>query len=171
MNEKSIGQVEVFSIAGEKYVIGKSLAGLLGVDAENFDKWFKDQKEKMKIVRGLDYINSEEGILFCFEAATLIFEKNRKMEKTPRGRRRRSPYPLDEYGLPILPPQKWEGPFINPFAWARRDEPPRRPLDKRAALIYLLEDAAQSRPRRCRYPTQKPAWMELLDLIRADSEE
>ena len=170
MSENGLGQVEVFSIAGEKYVIGKSLAGLLGVDSENFDKWFKDQKEKMKIVRGIDYIDSEEGILFCFEAATRIFEKNRKMEKAPRGRRRRSPYPLDKDGLPILPPQKWEGPFINLFAWAS-DEPPRRPLDKRAALIYLLEDAAQSRPRRCRYPTQKPAWMELLELIRAEPEE
>ena len=115
MNESSIGQVEVLSIAGKKYVIGTSLARLLGINQENFDDWLKDQKEKMKIILGIDYIKSEEGILFSFEAAARIFEKNRKMEAAPRGRRRKSQYELDEYGLPILPPQERRGVLINPY--------------------------------------------------------
>ncbi|MDR0487047.1 MAG: hypothetical protein LBG91_02245 [Treponema sp.] len=109
-------QVEVLSVDGEKYVTGSSLLNALGTELKSFDDWFKNQKKKQKLVRGIDYIKSESGMLFSFEAATRSFEKADK-PTVQRGRPRKSRYgyELDEYGLPILPPQKRRGVLINPY--------------------------------------------------------
>jgi hypothetical protein len=109
-------QVEIISVGGEKYVTGSSLLNALGTESKNFDDWFKNKKYKQKLVRGIDYIDSENGILFSFEAATRIFEKADKPKIVKRGRPCSSyGYELDEYGLPILPPQKRRGVLINPY--------------------------------------------------------
>ena len=117
MNEKNIDHVEVLSIDGEKYVLGKSFSKLFGITPDNFDDWFKHQKKKWKLVCGIDYIDSEADVLFFFKTAARIFDYINKPKAGHQGRpsKSRHGYELDGYGLPILPPQKRRGTLINPY--------------------------------------------------------
>ena len=117
MNEKNIGQVEVLSFDGQKYVIGESLAKAAGIAKEKSAKWFNYQIEKRNLVRNIDYRDYGSDILFSLEAAAKIFDNINKPKAEPRGRssKSRHGYELDEYGLPVLPPQERRGALINPY--------------------------------------------------------
>jgi len=108
--------VEVLTFDGERYVRGKSLAQAVGIPPESYENWVRYQIKKLALVRKRDYIRRcDEGLLFRPETATRIFDHANKPKTAPRGRRRESRYALDEYGLPILPPQERRGALINPY--------------------------------------------------------
>ena len=108
--------VEVLSIGGEKYVVGKSLAETLGITPDNFDNWFKNKKNKKQIICGIDYIDSEVGALFFFNSASRIYENANKPKKPKENMRKsRKGHELDECGLPVLPSQRRRGELINPY--------------------------------------------------------
>jgi len=117
MNEKSMGQVEVLSIDGQKYVIGESLARAAGIAPDKSAKWRRNQIERQMLVRNEDYKDYGEDILFSREAAAKILEyaKKAKPPSGDRPRKSKHGYELDEYGLPILPPQERRGALINPY--------------------------------------------------------
>jgi len=117
MNGKSFDQVEVLSFDDAKYVIGNSLFKAVGKASGNFNNWFKNQAKKHKLVHEKDYVHYGEEILFSCEAAVRIFERGNKPKTEPRSspRKSRHGYELDEYGLPILPPQERRGALINPY--------------------------------------------------------
>jgi hypothetical protein len=109
-------QVEVLSVDGEKYVIGTSLSKAAGIVPENSADWIRHQIARRKLILNEDWKDSDEGILFSFKAAARIFAQIDKPKIVKRGRPCSSyGYELDEYGLPILPPQKRRGVLINPY--------------------------------------------------------
>jgi hypothetical protein len=115
MEGKSFDQVDVLIFNGEKYVIGNSLAKAAGIAADKANSWIHYQIVEQKLFCQKDYIHNGEEILFTTEAATRLFEKVNKLKKAkPSGRFSKRGYPLDEYGLPILPPPKKQA-LINPY--------------------------------------------------------
>jgi hypothetical protein len=116
MNEANAGQVEVLSIDGMKYVTSESFFKVIGIASEKAAHWISNTVKNRKLIRGVDFIDSDEGVLFTFEAATRLFENIKKPKKVkPSSQFSKRGYPLDEYGLPILPPQKRQGALINPY--------------------------------------------------------
>jgi hypothetical protein len=114
MSGKSFDQVEILFFEGAKYVAGESLAKTLD---KNSATWLKWQIHRQNLLLKKDYIYDGENILFSMEAAAMIFAKvhKPKVEKSDRPKKSRYGYDLDEYGLPILPPQKRRGVLINPY--------------------------------------------------------
>jgi hypothetical protein len=103
--------VETITLAGDKWVAGMSLYKAIG-ESGNFTGWMNYQKKRLK--NGIDYIPYMDDFLFTEEAALKIYNKKKPQRKTDGVKRSRYGYPLDEYGLPILPPEKHSS-FINPY--------------------------------------------------------
>ena len=134
-NEKGIGQATVLSFGEERYVIAESLLKALGKKWKNPDVWIHEQIKKQRLVIKKDYFDFGEGVLFSFEVAVKIFAQCHKPKKAyseDRPKVSKHGFPLDEYGLAIVPPAKNQR-FINPYSLDSKDNflyaPPRkRPL-------------------------------------------
>jgi hypothetical protein len=107
--------VEVLSVGGKKHVIAESLYKALEVETEKRADWIRNQITRRKLVSGKDWIDSDEGVLFSFEAAMKIYEWINKPETGPRGNLRERSKKRDEYGLPILQQPERRGKLINPY--------------------------------------------------------
>jgi hypothetical protein len=90
--------VDVITIDGAKWVPADSLQACLNIKKET-KAWFRSCVAKFKFRNKTDWLGSPHFV-FSPEAADTILSNTT---------------PLDEYGLPILPPEKRKGPLINPF--------------------------------------------------------
>jgi hypothetical protein len=105
--------VKVITVDGEKWVTSESLQDACG-NRERPDRWLR--KKKRDLIENADYKKFDNGLLFSFKSAVKIFEAARAQKPAlPKTKRGRQSYPLDEYGLPVLPPEKRKGPLINPY--------------------------------------------------------
>ena len=50
MNENSLDQVEVLTIDDERYVIGTSLAKVIGISPNSYEGWIRRQIKKLELV-------------------------------------------------------------------------------------------------------------------------
>jgi hypothetical protein len=117
MNVVEAGQVTVLSFNDIEYISGDSVYKATGKKVKNPRKWLDAQIYKHGLVNKKDYIGLGDEVLFTPEAATIILERTVKVKvkKTECPKKSRHGYELDEYGLPVLPPQKRRGELINPY--------------------------------------------------------
>jgi hypothetical protein len=104
-------QIETLAVDGVKYVIGESLFNAAKQKSVQYKYWINKQIKSCGLIRGVDLINFDKGVLFTFEAADKIVQQI-KLETKPA----RVVLGFDEDGLPILPPQKTRHKaLINPY--------------------------------------------------------